>query len=106
MTAKTMWMIGNPRSGHYLPHPSNMGRGFTHLGPVEPASGHPPRMFREERHAKVALTWWLAGPADRGSWTDFESGLYDETGPSAPDGRVDPERAKMGMTVLPVRMSW
>jgi hypothetical protein len=54
------YAIRHKPTGHFLPQPPHMGRGFTH---TEPTNKHPPRLHSSLNSAKQALGWWLDGKA-------------------------------------------
>jgi hypothetical protein len=55
------YAIRHKPTGHFLPQPPHMGRGFTH---TEPTDKHPPRLHSSLNSAKQALGWWLEGKAN------------------------------------------
>lgn len=61
-----MWVIMDTATGHTLPA-RKTGRG----GTWSEFCDDPPRLFKEKRHAKEALKWWLDGPLLNDSEGDY-----------------------------------
>lgn len=70
------WAIRQKSTGHFLPALPGQRGGYTLVGPVAWWQS-PPRLFTNERNAKLALKAWLRGEHHRGATTDWETG-YSE----------------------------
>lgn len=66
---------------------------------LEPVIGLPPRLFCDERAAKVALTWWLRGITTVTRTRDWD-GYYDEAWHTEPE----PHRKAEDMEVIPITL--
>lgn len=78
MSTFDLYLIRHEPSGNYLPEPEGrMGRGGSHTEPT-PIAEKPPRIFRTERAAKIALNSWLKGKYVRTYGYDSQCGEYWE----------------------------
>lgn len=92
------YAIRHKPSGTLMPL---LHKGSTHLG-LPWGSNRPPRLFMQERMAKVSLVWWLKGRTTTEYRTDWESG-YDETVGLTTEH--DPDRKADDMEVVAVTLT-
>ncbi len=72
-TIDTFYVLRETGTDRYMPQLD--GRGYTH---VEFRAGCIPRLFTTAKAAQCALTWWLKGPMDVSTYTDYD-GNRDES---------------------------
>lgn len=89
--------IRHKPTGHYLPQVKR-SRGFT---ADEPSAG-PPRLFRTEIHARVALDWWLRGVTATEWAMRYEEGYPCGEEPAGLKSRPVPSRRADDMEVVAV----
>lgn len=74
----SLFLIRHNPTGFYLPEPAGrMGRGGSHVEPVDAASERP-RIFPSKLSATRALAQWLRGKHHRDWHADWETGDVED----------------------------
>lgn len=103
MSTFDLWLIRHEPTGNFLPEPEGrMGRGGSHTEPT-PIAEKPPRIFRTERAAKIALNSWLKGKHVHTSGYDSFCGEFweDTSIVPVPDRIASDMRVVKASVVLP-----
>lgn len=78
MNTITLFLIRHNPTGFYLPEPAGrMGRGGSHIEPVNPTAERP-RIFPSKLSASRALSQWLRGKHHRKWDHDWETGHVED----------------------------